>query len=52
VLRVWYGPLLLAGVRTLLPVLELMRRVIPGMNGHATRTGHQLWSQFLEYAQC
>jgi hypothetical protein len=50
--RVWYSPLLLAGMRTCLPVLELARRLIPGMNGFAARIGHHLWSQFLAHAQC
>jgi mpaB/rubber oxygenase-like protein len=50
--RLWYGPLLLAGVRMVLPLLEVMRRSIPGMNGWATVSGHRLWSQCVEYAQC
>jgi hypothetical protein len=50
--RVWYGPLMLTGVRMVLPFLELARRSIPGVNGWATRCGHRLWSQCVEYAQC
>jgi hypothetical protein len=50
--RPWHGPLLLAGVRTVLPILELTRRVIPGMNALATAIGDRLWSQFLECASC
>jgi hypothetical protein len=50
--RVWYGPLLLAGVRLVLPLLELTRRSLPGMNGFATRSGHHFWSQCVEYARC
>ena len=50
--RVWYGPLFMAGVRLVLPLLELTRRSLPGMNGLATRSGHRLWSQCVEYAQC
>jgi hypothetical protein len=50
--RVWHGPLLLAGVRSLLAGLELTRRVVPGMNTFATGAGQRLWSQFLESAQC
>jgi hypothetical protein len=50
--RMWYGPLLLAGVRVVLPLLDLTRRAIPGMNGVATRSGHRFWTQCVEYAQC
>jgi hypothetical protein len=50
--RVWHGPLLLAGVRTLLSIFELTRRVCPGMSTLAAVAGQQLWSQFLESAQC
>jgi hypothetical protein len=49
---VWHGPLLLAGVKSLVAGLELTRRVVPGMNPLAIGAGQRLWSQFLESAQC
>jgi hypothetical protein len=48
----WHGRLLLAGVRTLISILELTRRVVPGMNALATLAGQQLWSQLLESSRC
>jgi hypothetical protein len=50
--QVWHGPLVLAGVRSLLTALEFTRRVVPGMDTLATGAGQRLWSQFLESAQC
>jgi hypothetical protein len=50
--RVWYGPLLLALVRMVVPPLELVRRSVPGMNRLATETGHRLWSSCVEHARC
>jgi hypothetical protein len=50
--RTWHGPLLLAGVRTIVPILELTRRIVPGMNALATAVGDQLWSRLLESDPC